>query len=178
MYIVLQGDEPVEIWTNLSIHLFFYVALGTNADLHNRLPLQLATFLNIVPSQVTVVQNLQGRAETLEAMMDNHSKRKRHCPTVQKERPRVKRHSEPPLQVDHARRRQESQIEVFIVEIRDFVTPGELDTAAPLTYGNLQNIATNIISALQTGELEKAVPMRIDSLMLAEPTPWNNSRYF
>ncbi|XP_066450287.1 fibrocystin [Eleutherodactylus coqui] len=175
LYIVLQGNEPVEIWTNLSIHLFFYVALGAIKDLYDQLPSKLATFLSIAPSQVTVVQNLQGRAVTLEAMMDNHSKRKRHCPPVLEERRRVKRHSEPPLTVDHERHRQESLIEVLVVEIHDFASPEELSTTASLTYGNLQNIATDIIGALQTGELEKVIDMHIESLMVIEPTPWNNS---
>ncbi|XP_069830385.1 fibrocystin [Dendropsophus ebraccatus] len=177
LYIVLQGDEPVEVWTNLSIHLFFYVALGANKDFHNQLPLQLATFLGIDPSQVTVVKNLQGRAETLEAMMDNRAKHKKHCPKVNEERLRVKRQSEPTHKVDHVRHRQEDLIEVLIVEIHDIVSPGESATAADITYGNLKNIATNIIGTLQTGELEKALPMHIDSLMVIEPTPRNNSRY-
>ncbi|XP_075123024.1 fibrocystin [Leptodactylus fuscus] len=175
LYIVLQGDEPVEIWTNLSIHLFFYAALRSRKDLPNQLPMQLATFLGIASSQVTVVQNLQDRVETLEAMVDNRSKRRRHCPKVHEERPRVKRHSEPPLTSHPARQRQENLIEVFIVEIQDLVTLGEPSTAGPLTYSNLQNIALNVIGALQTGELEKAIPMHIDSLMVIEPTPWSNN---
>ncbi|XP_069582956.1 fibrocystin [Ranitomeya imitator] len=173
LYVLLQGDEPVEIWTDLSVHLFFYVGLETSKDLYNQLPLKLATFLDIAPSQVTIVQNLQESAETLKAMMDNHAKRKRHCPSVHEERPRVKRHSEPPVKVDHGRHRQESLIEVLVVEIRDIVPPGE--PGAPLTYGNLQNIAKSIISALQTGELEKAIPMDITSLMVVEPTLRSNS---
>ncbi|XP_071999868.1 fibrocystin [Engystomops pustulosus] len=175
LYILLQGDEPVEIWTNLSIHLFFYVALGTGKDLQDQLPLHLATFLRIAPSQVKVVQNLQGTAETLEAMMDNQSKRKQHCPKVYEERLRVKRHSEPPLQVKQNIFRKEDQLEVLIVEILDLVTPGDPTTAAPLTYGNLENLTTVIIGALQTGELEKAVPMHVDSLMVIEPTPPTNN---
>ncbi|XP_073530142.1 fibrocystin isoform X3 [Phyllobates terribilis] len=176
LYVLLQGDEPVEIWTNLSIHLFFYMALGTTSnDLYNQLPLKMATFLEIDPSRVAIVQNLQESAETLKAMMDNHSKRKRHCPPVHEERPRAKRHSESLVKVENARYRQESLIEVLVVEIRDIVTPGE--PAATLTYGNLQNIATSIIGALQTGELEKAIPINIDSLMVVEPTHRNNSRY-
>ncbi|XP_073530141.1 fibrocystin isoform X2 [Phyllobates terribilis] len=174
LYVLLQGDEPVEIWTNLSIHLFFYMALGTTSnDLYNQLPLKMATFLEIDPSRVAIVQNLQESAETLKAMMDNHSKRKRHCPPVHEERPRAKRHSESLVKVENARYRQESLIEVLVVEIRDIVTPGE--PAATLTYGNLQNIATSIIGALQTGELEKAIPINIDSLMVVEPTHRNNS---
>ncbi|KAM4012536.1 fibrocystin-like, partial [Anomaloglossus baeobatrachus] len=175
LYVLLQGDEPVEIWTNLSIYLFFYMALGTSKDLSNQLPLKLATFLDLAPSQVTLVQNLQESAETLKAMMDNQSKRKRHCPPVHEERPRVKRHSEPPVKLDHVGRSQENLIEVLIVEIHDSGAPGE--PIAPLTYGNLQNIATNLIGALQTGELEKAITMQIDSLMVVEPTPGNSSRY-
>ncbi|XP_040283144.1 fibrocystin isoform X3 [Bufo bufo] len=175
LYVILQGDEPVEVWTNLSIHLFLYVALGTSQQLRNQLPSHLATFLSIAPSQVTVVQNLQGKAKTLEAMMDNHSKRYRHCPPVHQERPRVKRHSEAPLKVDHAKHAHENLLEVLIVEIQDFVMPENLTTPSSLTYGSLQNIATHIIGGLQTGELEKAVPMNIDSLMVIEPAPWNNS---
>ncbi|XP_044146257.1 fibrocystin-like [Bufo gargarizans] len=107
-------------------------------------------------------------------MMDNHSKRYRHCPPVHQERPRVKRHSEAPLKVDHAKHAHEN-LEVLIVEIQDFVMPENLTTPSSLTYGSLQNIATHIIGGLQTGELEKAVPMNIDSLMVIEPAPWNNS---
>ncbi|XP_075717008.1 fibrocystin [Rhinoderma darwinii] len=179
LYVILQGDEPVEIWTNLSIHLFFYVALGTSQDLHSQLPWQLATFVSIAPSQVTVVQTLQGRAETLEAMMDNHLKRNRHCPSIHEERPRVKRQSEPPNKVDHVRYKQESLKELLIVEIHDCVTPGQPATlnvtGTPLSYSYLQNIVTNIIGALQTGELEKAIPIHIDSLMVIVPTAQNSS---
>ncbi|XP_056419985.1 fibrocystin isoform X2 [Hyla sarda] len=177
LYVILQGDEPVEIGTNLSIHLFLYVPSETNKDLYNQLPMLLATFLRVAPSQVTIVQSLQGQAETLEALMDNHFKRKRHCPRVHEEKPRVKRQAEPTLRGDHAGKKKENLIDVLIVEIRDIVTQEESAMAAALTFDNLQKIATNIIGALQTGELEKVIPMHIDSLMVIEPTPWNNSRY-
>ncbi|XP_075056903.1 fibrocystin-like [Mixophyes fleayi] len=181
LYVVLQGDEPVEIWTNLSIHLFFYVALGTSKDFRNQLPLQLANVLRIDPSQITVLQTLQGSSKTLWAVTDNLSKRKRHCPSVDEARKRVRRHSAPSLKhADvRAREKSESQIEVLIVEISDPIGRVQATTSDATepswSHGNLQNIASRIIGALQEGELENTLPLQIDSLMVIEPTLGNSS---
>ncbi|XP_063775289.1 fibrocystin [Pseudophryne corroboree] len=182
LYVVLQGDEPVEIWTHLSIHLFFYVAPETNVDVHNQLPLELAHFLRIDPARVRVIQTLQGSTKTLQAMMDNRSKLQRHCPLMIEDRIRVRRHSAPDLEhpAGRAVEKQDAPMEVLIVEIShptglvQTVASGTTVTSSSV-HVNLQSIANRIIGALQEGELETALPLQIDSLMVIEPTHGSSS---
>ncbi|XP_072266169.1 fibrocystin-like [Pyxicephalus adspersus] len=89
LYVILKGDEPLEVWTDPSVHLFFYVAQGTGTD---QLSLKLAIFLGIDPTQVKLLQTLQGQASNVQTITDTYSKRKRHCPSSPQPR-RVRRHS-------------------------------------------------------------------------------------
>ncbi|XP_018417110.1 PREDICTED: fibrocystin-like [Nanorana parkeri] len=182
LYVILQGGEPVEIWTNLSLHLFFYVAHGTGTDLYNQLALKLTHFLSLDPSQVRVLQILQGRVSTLQTITDNHSKRKRHCPPITQKQRRVRRHSGTYATDNQkkTRHRQERQLEVLIVEINDpkvfsRTNASERIATSPIQRG-LQNISNSVINALQTGELEKTFSVQIDSMMVIEPHIGNSSR--
>ncbi|KAM5165047.1 fibrocystin-like [Mantella aurantiaca] len=182
LYVILQGDEPLEIWTKLSVHLFFYVAQGTATDLNSQLALKLAQFLSIEPSQVTVLQMLQGRASTLQSITDNHSKRKRHCSSIIQKQRRARRHSGTYIK-DNAkktRHKQESQLEVLIVEISYPNVLSHTNTSKRIATSppqrDLQNISNSVINALQTGELEKTFRVKIDSMMVTEPDLGNSSR--
>lgn len=182
LYVILQGDEPLEIWTKLSVHLFFYVVEGTGTDLYNQLGLKLAHFLNIDPAQVRVLQIFQGQASTLKTITDSHSKRKRHCPSIIQKQRRVRRHSGTNVKdIDRKKRhRQESQLELLIVEIDEpnvlSPTNASKRIATSSTQRDLQNISNSIISALQTGELENTFSVQIDYMMVAVPDLGNRSR--
>ncbi|KAM4694436.1 fibrocystin [Discoglossus pictus] len=177
LYVILQGDEPVEIWTNLSMHLIFYVARGTDVNIYSQLPLKLSNYLGIHQSQVTILQTLKGTAEALRAMTDNHAKRHLHCHSVlsvrdEKPHSRYKRSTERNEQYSYrpSSEKPENQLHAIVVEISNQAS--SVDTTSgfehflPLTYDKLQWVASNIINELQTGALEKLLPMNIDSLMV------------
>ncbi|XP_072266170.1 fibrocystin-like [Pyxicephalus adspersus] len=178
LYVILKGDEPLEVWTDPSVHLFFYVAQGTGTD---QLSLKLAIFLGIDPTQVRLVQTLQGQASNVQTITDTYSKRKRHCPSSPQPR-RVRRHSGTNLKdyINKTRHRQVSQLEVLVVEIKASNIPSHNNTsermASTTIQRDLQNISNCIINALQTGELEKTFSVQIDSVVVIEPNLGNNSR--
>ncbi|XP_077345145.1 fibrocystin isoform X2 [Lithobates pipiens] len=182
LYVILQGDEPLEIWTKLSVHLFFYVVEGTRTDPYNQLGLKLAHFLSIDPSQVRVLQIFQGQASTLKTITDNYSKRKRHCPSIIQKQRRVRRHSGTNVKdIDRKKiHRQESQLELLIVEIDEPNVLSPTNTSKRIgmssTQMDLQNISNSIINGLQTGELEKTFSVQIDYMMVAVPNLGNRSR--
>ncbi|XP_053565532.1 fibrocystin [Bombina bombina] len=179
LYVVLQGDEPVEIWTNLSIYLAFYVVKGTAMNIHGQLLIELANYFGIDQSQITGLQILQGNVKALRTMTDNHAKKSLHCSTVLSEadeKTHFKYIREMKKNVEYSRHLRSidvSFLELLIVEIGNPVAPVYHTTGIKLvpllTYEKLQLIASTVIDDLQTGVLEKLIPMNVDSLMVIEP---------
>ncbi|XP_068136131.1 fibrocystin isoform X2 [Hyperolius riggenbachi] len=175
LYVVLQGDEPVEIHTNLSVHLFFFLAPGTNTTGYDRLLLKLASLLSLDPSQVNVLQILRGGAETLRSITDNRSKRKRQCPFITERRRRTRRHSQSYIKSNNRRlkKKGDDQIEVLILEISEPNTLAQVnmsqEIAASLVQSDLLGISSSVIGGFQTGELEKTIQLQIESMMVIDP---------
>ncbi|XP_063297715.1 fibrocystin [Pelobates fuscus] len=173
LYVLLQGDEPVVISTNPSLHLALYVTNGTSMKIGKEFPKNLAEFLGIGNTQVTILQTLQGDMKTLRAMTDNHVKRKLQCPPisdfkVNKKKIRVRRNSGTIVNIDSLSKNKQNNLEVILIEISN---PPILNTngGSFLTYDKLYSIENRIISGLQTGELEGKLHMHIDSLMIMDP---------
>ncbi|CAH2245862.1 fibrocystin isoform X1 [Pelobates cultripes] len=173
LYVLLQGDEPVVISTNPSLHLALYVTNGTSMKIGKEFPKNLAEFLGIGNTQVTILQTLQGDMKTLRAMTDNHVKRKLQCPSisdlkVNKKKIRVRRNSGTNGNIDSLSKNEQNNLEVILIEISN---PPILNTngGSFLTYDKLYSIENRIISGLQTGELEGKLHMHIDSLMIMDP---------
>ncbi|KAE8605431.1 hypothetical protein XENTR_v10015132 [Xenopus tropicalis] len=175
LYVILQGEEPVEIWTNQSIYLALSVAEGTGKDIQHQLPAQVAKHLNISPSQVSILQILRGSSFTLRDLTNNQAKRNLHCPAALDGSPRVRVKRDFASNVRHpykeARNNQETNLDVIILEIISIPDSPQFSTSHwPLSpHYQPINIADSVISALQTGEMEKMFPMDIESLMVIDP---------
>ncbi|KAM8953286.1 fibrocystin [Pelodytes ibericus] len=171
LYVLLQGDEPVEIWANLSIHLAFYVAYGTSLKIYDQLPSQLAIFLGLNQTQIKILDTLQGDIKALRVMTDNTVKRKIQCPSIhdaedKKNKMRVKRDSRRNVKDDSFSNNQDKKLEVILVEI----SKPAMESSSIVSYDEFDLITKSIIGGLQTGQLETLLPMHIDSLMVMDPT--------
>ncbi|XP_053316454.1 fibrocystin [Spea bombifrons] len=172
LYVLLQGDEPVEIWANPSMYLALYIARGTSIGIQYLVPLKVAHVLGIDPTQITILKTFQGDVGNLRAMTDNHAKRKLQCPSLHatnKNNVEVRRDTRRNvLHIDG--HEQPSNVEVILVEIgnTDILSTKRLPF---LSYDKLHDLANSIISSLQTGELEKVLPLQINTLMVIDPYP-------
>ncbi|OCT81394.1 hypothetical protein XELAEV_18028213mg [Xenopus laevis] len=177
LYVVLQGEEPIEIWTNQSFYLALSVAEGTGTDIQHQLPAQVAQHFNISPAHVSILQTLKGSSITLRALTNNQAKRNLHCPVTLDDSSRARMKRDLENNVSHPNKKaentQETNLDVIILEI---INPVKYDfphlslSHSPSVAHDLPfNIADSVISALQTGEMEKMFPIDIDSLMVIDP---------
>ncbi|KAI4531107.1 hypothetical protein MG293_018965 [Ovis ammon polii] len=83
LYVVLQGEEPIEIQSSVSIHLALNVMFSVLEKGWEIVILErLTVFLQISQDQIRFIHQMPGNEATLKAMADSRAKRKRNCPTV------------------------------------------------------------------------------------------------
>ncbi|XP_055986612.1 fibrocystin [Sorex fumeus] len=171
-YVVLQGEEPIEIHSGVSIHLALTVLFSALEKGWELLLLErLTDFLQVSQSQIRIIQELPGNKATLKAIADSKAKRKRNCPTVtcsgyyglgQRR----------PLTMDMSSYRMsppnttESISTVIIVEIGDLPVRRMTGSISSLSMDKLQILAQKIICAQQTGMLDNVLNMNIGALLV------------
>lgn len=174
LYVVLQGEEPVEILSDASLHLvltvmFSILEKGWEVMFFER----LTEFLQIGQDQIRFTHEMPGNEATLKAIADSRTKRKRNCPTVTcanhyragRRRPlmiEMSSHRVPPPTTT------EPISKVMVIEIGDLPTVKSTGPIPSLSSNKLQNLAHQIITAQQTGLLENVLNMTIGGLMVTQ----------
>ncbi|KAF0885311.1 PKHD1 protein, partial [Crocuta crocuta] len=174
LYVVLQGQEPVEIRSGVSIHLAFTVIFPVLEKGWEILILErLTDFLQVSQNQIRFIHEISGNKATLKAIADNKAKRKRNCPTVTcvshyrvgQRRPLMMEMSSysvsPPTTM-------ETISKVVVIEIGDLATIRNTGLISSLSSKKLQNLTHQIITAQQTGVLENVLNMTIGALLVTQ----------
>ncbi|KAM6181769.1 fibrocystin [Erethizon dorsatum] len=175
LYVVLQGEEPIEIHTDVSLHLAFTVTFSVLEKGWEVVILEKITnFLQIEQNQIRVTHEMPGNERTLKAIADSKAKRKRSCPTVTcashyrrvgQRRPLMMEMSSyrvfPPTTV-------ETISKVIVIEIGDLPTSRRTGLIPSLSSNKLQNLAHRIITAQQMGVLETVLNVTVGALLVAQ----------
>ncbi|XP_054992667.1 fibrocystin [Sorex araneus] len=174
LYVVLQGEEPIEIRSAISIHLALTVLFSALEKGWELLILErLTDFLQVSQYQIRFIQELPGNKATLQAIADSKAKRKRNCPTVTCSGYHglgQRRH----LMMDMSSYRvsppntTESISKVIIIEIGDLPAGRKTGLISSLSMDKLQIFAQQIITAQQTGMLDNVLNMTIGALLVTQ----------
>ncbi|XP_048203494.1 fibrocystin [Perognathus longimembris pacificus] len=176
LYVVLQGEEPIEIRTGVSIHVAFTVTGAPPGKGWDVVMLErLVDFLRIHPSQLRFTHKMPGDEGTLRAIADSGAKRKHACPTVScagySRRVGLRR----PLGVERRPSRVsppttvETVSKVFVTEIGDPLAVRRTGETLSLSSAKLQDLAGQLITAQQTGELEAVLSVTVGALLVTRP---------
>ncbi|XP_069418909.1 fibrocystin isoform X4 [Ovis canadensis] len=174
LYVVLQGEEPIEIQSSISIHLALNVMFSVLEKGWEIVILErLTVFLQISQDQIRFIHQMPGNEATLKAMADSRAKRKRNCPTVTcTSHDRVGQRR--PLMVEMSSYRDlppttmETISKVMVIEIGDLPTVRNAGLIPSLSSNKLQNLAHQVIIAQQTGLLESVLNMTIGALLVTQ----------
>uniref|UniRef100_H0XDH1 Fibrocystin n=1 Tax=Otolemur garnettii TaxID=30611 RepID=H0XDH1_OTOGA len=176
LYVVLQGGEPIEIRSGISIHLALTVTFSVLGKDWERMILErLTSFLQIGQHQIRFVQEMLGNEDTLKAIADSTAKRKRNCPSVTcashyrrvgQRRPlmmEMPSYGVPPPTT------MEPISKVIVIEIGDLPTVSSTVMIPSLSSNKLQNLAHQVITAQQTGELGSILNVTIGAILVTQP---------
>uniref|UniRef100_A0A669QMP1 PKHD1 ciliary IPT domain containing fibrocystin/polyductin n=1 Tax=Phasianus colchicus TaxID=9054 RepID=A0A669QMP1_PHACC len=175
LYVLLHEEEPVEIVTGISLHVAFTVTETTGEEGEANIMHRLADFLQVGHDQVRIVHRVPGGESMLKVISDNDSKKKYHCPnmtfcTTFHSRSGSQKRGRGTV---NARVVQPSDAagpsKVLIFEFGD--PPGhQINEFQPsLTIDSLKILASAIINAHQTGDLQTALGLPVDTLMVNQP---------
>ncbi|XP_060046033.1 fibrocystin isoform X3 [Erinaceus europaeus] len=172
LYVVLQGEEPIEIHSSMSVHLALTVKYSILDKPWEIMILErLTTFLQISQYQIRFIHEMSGKKTTLKAIADNAAKRTRNCPTMT---------CTSYYRVGHRRtlmmeknsykipRTTTTEIisKVIAIEISDHPTVRNAELIPPLSRNKLQSIAQQVVTAQQTGVLENVLNITIEALLM------------
>ncbi|XP_024413827.2 fibrocystin isoform X2 [Desmodus rotundus] len=172
LYVVLQGQEPIEIRSGVSIHLAFTVMFSVLEKGWEIMTLErLTDFLQVSRDQIRFIYDMPGNEIILKAIADRRAKRKRNCPTVTctshyrvgQRRPlmmEMNSYKLPPPTTT------ETISKVMVIEISDLPTVSSTGLIPSLSSSRLQNLAHQIITAQQTGVLENVLNITIGALLV------------
>ncbi|XP_054425451.1 fibrocystin [Pteronotus mesoamericanus] len=172
LYVVLQGEEPVEIRSGVSIHLAFTVMFSVLEKGWEMMMLERLTgFLQVRQNQIRLIYDMAGNEVTLRAIADHRAKRKRNCPTVTcASHYRVGQRRPLMMEMNPDRLPPPTTMEtiskVMVIEIGDQSTVRSTGLIPSLSSNKLQNLAHQIITAQQTGVLENVLNMTIGALLV------------
>ncbi|XP_051008909.1 LOW QUALITY PROTEIN: fibrocystin [Acomys russatus] len=174
LYVVLQGEGPVEIRSSISIHLVFTVTFSALEKSWKRVMLESLThFLQIDPAQIRFTLEMPGNKETLETIANSEGKRKRNCPTVTCGGPSIKYGQRRPLMAEMTSYgiippTTMKTSKVIVIQIGDLPSVGSTVFTQSLPSNRLQNLARQVIIAQQTGVLENVLGMTVGALLVAQ----------
>uniref|UniRef100_A0A670II21 PKHD1 ciliary IPT domain containing fibrocystin/polyductin n=1 Tax=Podarcis muralis TaxID=64176 RepID=A0A670II21_PODMU len=167
LYVAIHWDEPIEIHTYNSLHVAFTIAEAEAAVIQ-----RLAIFLQIGWDQIRTVLNSSGSESTLNTIADNATKRKHQCPPMNS-----------CLFIHHRASQQKTQtgsavlggllpphsftgLRVLILEISDPLQFRRSKLASSFSGDRLTSLANTLINAQQTGELQHALKISVDTLVV------------
>ncbi|XP_043861087.1 fibrocystin [Dromiciops gliroides] len=174
LYILLQGDEPVEVHSAVSIHVAFTMTLSIPLeDWEPAIQQRLAHFLQVGQDYIRIVHVMPGGEWTLKAIADGMAKRKYHCPTgtlctschrMGQHRSltrKVKTWVPPPSYSD-------TNSKVVVTEIGDLSIIKSAKVTPSLSTNALKCLVHRIITAQQTGKLQEALNVPIEALFISQ----------
>ncbi|XP_053236369.1 fibrocystin isoform X2 [Podarcis raffonei] len=167
LYVAIHWDEPIEIHTYNSLHVAFTIAEAEAAVIQ-----RLAIFLQIGWDQVRTVLNSSGSESTLNTIADNAAKRKYQCPPMKS-----------CVFIHHRASQQKTQtgssifggllpphsstgLRVVVLEISDPLHFQRYKLASSFSGDRLTSLANTLINAQQTGELQHALKIPLDTLVV------------
>ncbi|KAM5286797.1 fibrocystin isoform 2-T3 [Hipposideros larvatus] len=174
LYVVLQGEKPIEIHSSVSIHLAFTVMCSVpEKGWEITILKRLTDFLQISQDQIRFIQDMPGNEATLKAIADHRAKRKRNCPTVTcashyrvgQRRPlmmEISSYKVPPPTT------METISKVMVTEIGDLPKVRRTGLITSLSSNKLQGLAHHLITAQQTGVLENVLNVTIGGLLVTQ----------
>uniref|UniRef100_G3U5N5 Uncharacterized protein n=1 Tax=Loxodonta africana TaxID=9785 RepID=G3U5N5_LOXAF len=175
LYVVLQGKEPIEIRSGVSIHLAFTVMFSVVEKEWETVILQrLTDFLQIGQDQIRIIHEMPGNEETIRAIADSRAKRIRNCPTVTcaSHYRRVSQRRPLMIQTSSYRVEPTTTVEtiskVIVIEIGDLPIVRNTGLTPSLSSNKLQNLVHQLITAQQTGVLESVLNVTIGTLMVTQ----------
>ncbi|XP_014638036.1 PREDICTED: fibrocystin-like [Ceratotherium simum simum] len=174
LYVVLQGREPIEIRSGVSIHLALTVMFSILEEGWEIMILEkLIDFLQVDQNQIRLIHEMPGNEATLKAIADSRAKRKRNCPTVTcASQYRVGQRR--PLMMETSSYRvpppttMEPIPKVMVIEIGDLPSVRSTGLIPSLSSNKLQNLAHQVIIAQQTGVLENVLNITIGGLLVTQ----------
>ncbi|XP_052546715.1 fibrocystin isoform X1 [Tympanuchus pallidicinctus] len=175
LYVLLHEEEPVQIVTGLSLHVAFTVTETTGEEGEANIMHQLADFLQVGHDQVRIVYRVPGGESMLEVISDNASKKKYHCPNMTF------------CTTFHSRSgswgRGRAAVNARVVQSSDAAGPSKVlifefgdppghqinEFQRSLTIDSLKILASAIINAHQTGDLQTVLGLPVDTIMVNQP---------
>uniref|UniRef100_A0A8C2VLV7 Fibrocystin n=1 Tax=Chinchilla lanigera TaxID=34839 RepID=A0A8C2VLV7_CHILA len=175
LYVVVQGEEPIEIRTDVSLHLAFTMTFSSLEKGWEVVILEKITnFLQIDQNQIRVTHEMPGDERTLKAIADSRAKRKRNCPSVACASHYRRGGQRRPLMTEMSSHRAfppataEMSSTVVVIEIGDLPTSTRTGLTPSLSSNTLQTLAHQIITAQQTGILEHVLNMTVGALLVTQ----------
>ncbi|XP_004869101.1 fibrocystin isoform X3 [Heterocephalus glaber] len=175
LYVVLQGEEPIEIRTDVSLHLAFTMTFSVLEKGWEVVILEKVTnFLQIEQNQIRFTHEMSGNERTLKAIADSKAKRRHNCPTVTCASHYRRVGQRRPLMMEMSSYRifppttMETISKVIAFEIGDLPISKRTGLNPSLSSNKLQSLAHQIITAQQTGVLENVLNMTIGALLVTQ----------
>lgn len=175
LYVVLQGEEPVEIHSSVSIHLALTVTFSVLEKGWERAMLEsLSDFFQIDPNQIRLTLEMPGNKETLEAIANSERKRKRNCPSVTCGGPSIRYGQRRPLMAEMTSLKitpattLETFSKVIVIEVGDLPNIRNSEPIQSLPSNRLQRLVNQVITAQQTGALENVLGMTVGALLVTQ----------
>lgn len=175
LYVVLQGEEAVEIRSSVSIHLALTVTFSVLEKGWEKAMLEsLRGFFQIDRNQIRLTLEMPGNKETLKAIANSEGKRKRNCPTVTCAVPSSRYVQRRTLMAERTSFRitpattLETFSKVIVFEIGDLPNARDSELIQSLPSNRLQKLAHQVITAQQTGVLQNVLGMTVGALLVAQ----------
>lgn len=174
LYIVLQGEKPIEIRSSVSINLAFTVMFTVlEKGWEIRILERLIDFLQVSQDQIRLIQDMPGNEATLKAIADHRAKRKRNCPTVTcASHYRVGQRRPLMMEISSylvpSPTTMETISKIMVIEIGDLPTVRSTGLIPSLSSNKLQDLAHQVITAQQTGVLENVLNITIGALLVTQ----------
>nr|XP_051711578.1 fibrocystin isoform X2 [Oryctolagus cuniculus] len=177
LYVVLQGEEPIEIRSGVSLHLAFTVTFSVVENGWEIVILErLTDFLHLHQNQIRIVHTMPGNEGTLKAIADSRAKRKRNCPTVACASYYSRVGQRKPLMMEMSSSHKvsppptmETVSTVIVIEIGDLPSVKNTGLISSLSSNKLQNLAHQLIIAQQTGVLKNVLNITTGALLVTQP---------
>ncbi|XP_054826519.1 fibrocystin-like [Eublepharis macularius] len=175
LYVAIHQEDPIEIHSQNSLHVAFTIAETIGAEIQATVIQRLAVFLQIGYSQIRTVHNSSGSENMLKIIADNAAKRKHQCSTMKS--CMFNRHRA----VQQKSRIGSSQpslpgigLRVLILEISDPPSFLSDNLVSSFPSERLNSLANVLVNAQQVGQLQQALNLPVDSLVVtvsASSTP-------
>lgn len=170
LYVSISQDNPVEIYSQQSLHIAFAVEETIGAEIQAMIIQRLADFLQIEHNQVQTVHDAPGSENSLKIIADNATKQKHQCSTMKScmfTRHRGGQQRNPISSIrSNQRSLRRSGLKVLILEVSDPPSSPSNSLVSSFSSERLNHLANILVSAQQIGELQRALRLPVDSLVV------------